>query len=453
MTQRLPVPELFINEDVSKPENRTNLALFGVLLVPGVRAWLLERLALPADSIVYPPQNVAGGRPDFVVVGPDDTVVGWIEVELGGEDQGQLVQYRARHAEPVRSIVGPKSAGGDLSLEEIADVLSGPRFQGLDRQQTTNVGVFIALVGAMAGRPASFAYADPTEEVRGRRLVRALRDGLGSMLQYGTPPVTPGTAQVSTITQKGWTLKVYSKAASGGNVTLFGTRPQAERKSACRRGLACSAASRPHRIVSSSTQRSAKTSALTSLRSAKRRVWPWRRRRSSLRSTAWWRVFATWPRSTAAGRCRSRPPDRAQWPVHRAVESVHSVRQEKRRGAGAGSASGGSRGGPPDGCPSRASRPSAVPAARSRARRRTRRSARGSPWPAARRAGDGSPPGSPARGSRPPSGPGAGAAAPAPPGGRPTPRRALPPAGARTRRTGPTRPRGPPAGPAPRAGR
>ena len=221
MTQRLPVPELFINEDVSKPENRTNLALFGVLLVPGVRAWLLERLALPADSIVYPPQNVAGGRPDFVVVGPDDTVVGWIEVELGGEDQGQLVQYRARHAEPVRSIVGPTSAGGDLSLEEIADVLSGPRFQGLDRQQTTNVGVFIALVGAMAGRPASFAYADPTEEVRGRRLVRALRDGLGSMLQYGTPPVTPGTAQVSTITQKGWTLKVSSKAASGGNVTLF----------------------------------------------------------------------------------------------------------------------------------------------------------------------------------------------------------------------------------------
>jgi len=57
--------------------------------------------------------------------------------------------------------------------------------------------------------------------VRGRRLVRALSDSLGSLLQYGTPPVTPGTAQVSTITQKGWTLKVYSKAASGGNVTLL----------------------------------------------------------------------------------------------------------------------------------------------------------------------------------------------------------------------------------------
>ena len=202
MPQRLPVPELFINEDVSKPGNRTNLALFSLMLVPGVRAWLLKQLSLPADSIVYPPQNVAGGRPDFVVVGPDEMVAGWIEVELGGENLNQLAQYRSRHCQPVRSIVGPKSAGGDLSVEAIASFVGGPLFEGLDRQQTTNVGVFTALVSAMAGKPTSFNYMDPTDEVRGRRLVRALSGGLGSMLQFGTPPVSPETALVSTITQK-----------------------------------------------------------------------------------------------------------------------------------------------------------------------------------------------------------------------------------------------------------
>jgi hypothetical protein len=102
--QSAPPPARFVKEDVNKPENRTNLALFGLMLIPGIRTWLLKRLGLPVDSIMYPPQNVLGGRPDFVVVGPNETVEAWIEVELGGENQAQLAQYRARLDEPVLSI-------------------------------------------------------------------------------------------------------------------------------------------------------------------------------------------------------------------------------------------------------------------------------------------------------------------------------------------------------------
>jgi hypothetical protein len=228
----LPPPELFVNEDISKPENRTNLALFGLMLVPDIRTWLLKRLALPTDSIVYPPQNTAGGRPDFVVVGPDETVVSWIEVELGGANVSQLKQDRGQLSEPVKSVVGPKSAGGDVSLEEIAEVVNGPQFQDLDRQQTVHVGVFTALVKDVAGKTTLFAYVHPEDQIRARPIVRELANALGNTLRFGTPPITPGTAQISTITQKGWTLRVFSKAAAGGTVSLM--RDQVSSKSEVR---------------------------------------------------------------------------------------------------------------------------------------------------------------------------------------------------------------------------
>jgi hypothetical protein len=76
-------------------------------------------------------------------------------------------------------------------------------------------------VTALAGKTTSFDYVNPGDELRERPLVRELRDRLGEMLQLGIPPVAPGTAQISTITQKGWTLRVYSKAASMRTVSLL----------------------------------------------------------------------------------------------------------------------------------------------------------------------------------------------------------------------------------------
>lgn len=221
MSTALPRPEVFVNEDVSKPENRVNLALFSLMLIPSIRDWLLKELSLPQDSIVYPPQNSAGLRPDFVVVNPDNTVVAWIEVELGSENTAQLIAYRNGFQEPVRSIVGAETDRGDVSLEKIATALNSELSQNLDRQQTTNVGVFTTLVSTLAGYPQMFTYTDPNAEIRNNSLIRALQAHLEDVLQYGAPPVIPGTAQVSTITQKGWTIRVYSKAAKGGSVSLL----------------------------------------------------------------------------------------------------------------------------------------------------------------------------------------------------------------------------------------
>src|SRR5437879_4506424 len=41
-----PAPDLFVREDVAKPENRVNLALFSLMLVPAFRRWFLGRLNL-----------------------------------------------------------------------------------------------------------------------------------------------------------------------------------------------------------------------------------------------------------------------------------------------------------------------------------------------------------------------------------------------------------------------
>jgi hypothetical protein len=64
------------------PKNRVNLALFSLMLVPSFRRWVLEQLKLDREACIYPPQNRPVGWPDFVVVGPNGSVLAWIEVEL-----------------------------------------------------------------------------------------------------------------------------------------------------------------------------------------------------------------------------------------------------------------------------------------------------------------------------------------------------------------------------------
>ncbi len=74
-----------MNEDLSNPENRVNVALFGLMTQDWLRTWFLEQLALPTDAVIYPPVNERGVRPDFTVVGVDGSKLAWIET---GMDRG-----------------------------------------------------------------------------------------------------------------------------------------------------------------------------------------------------------------------------------------------------------------------------------------------------------------------------------------------------------------------------
>ncbi|HEY1296211.1 MAG TPA: hypothetical protein VGJ60_24295 [Chloroflexota bacterium] len=215
-----PAPDLFVREDVSKPENRVNLALFSLMLVPRFREWFLERLGLDTGACVYPPQNQPGGRPDFVVVGPDSSVLAWIEVELGGENTAQLRAYRHALDKPVKSLIGIKGSGGDLTLDEISTRVN-ELSEDFDRQQAMNAGVLTQLIAELAGGPTAPQYREPSDRIRQRPLMQELQKRLGSAFEFGIPPVRPGTVQVGSMSETGWTLRVFSSQASGGSVQLM----------------------------------------------------------------------------------------------------------------------------------------------------------------------------------------------------------------------------------------
>jgi hypothetical protein len=216
-----PEVQLFIREDVSRPENRTNLALLSVLMVPAFRHWFLGRLGLAPDSVVYPPQNQGGRRPDFVVLGPDGRVRAWIEVELAGENANQLAGYRNLYSEPIKSITGPPDAASDVSLEELAEIASDCLTEVLDKQQRRNVQIFVELVRELGGRASAWDYTEPGEAIRQEPFITALQSRLGGALRFGKPPIRPGQLQISTITQKGWTLRAHARNASFGSVSVL----------------------------------------------------------------------------------------------------------------------------------------------------------------------------------------------------------------------------------------
>ena len=212
---------IFVNEDVSKPENRLNLALLGLMNVPRFREWMIQRLSLPKDSVFYPPQNVTANlRPDLVVTSSTtEKVHGWIEVELGPENIPQTKAYRKHLKGRIISIVG-QGSDGDLSLKEIAGELV-EWLPELNAQQRISADIVITLIDQKADRGAADDYTDPGPQIKSLPIMRMFEQHLGDILKFGTPPVPPGNVLITTITQKGWTLRVFAPGALGKSVSLM----------------------------------------------------------------------------------------------------------------------------------------------------------------------------------------------------------------------------------------
>lgn len=123
-----PVDELaanFLNEDLSKPENRINVALYGAQAIPEFWAECREHLGLSEDAVLRR-VLLAGeqSRPDFQVI-EGGKATRWIEAELGGRNVDQLKRYSKAVFDPpeVLSLVGPKvNRHGDPSLSRIAEI-------------------------------------------------------------------------------------------------------------------------------------------------------------------------------------------------------------------------------------------------------------------------------------------------------------------------------------------
>ena len=208
--------DLFVNEDVSKPENRVNLALFSLMQQDWFREWILKRLCLPAYAVVYPPTNVHGRRPDLKVVCAGSEVA-MVEVELG-TNPSQAEDYR-NHFDTVKTIWGKRKSRSDLSLEEVAEFLGEPRC--LSPQTKINVQHLSKLIEeGLSEHSSSGERGKVSEDMWEHSLVVALRGRLGCRLERSTKRVGIGHLKADTVGTEGFSLKVNRRDRIG-EVALF----------------------------------------------------------------------------------------------------------------------------------------------------------------------------------------------------------------------------------------
>lgn len=213
--------DLFIHEDINKPENRINLALFSLMQQDRIREWLLAKLGQPTDAVVYPSKGRHGLRPDLKVVRSCSTLA-WVEVELG-KDEEQAKSYRDTFCEPVKIICGKKIDEGDLSLEEVADYLAEQT--SLPPQVMVNVKHLRELIKHGLGQHSSSpGRGDVSKEMWEHEFVAGLRGRLGDKLKPTTGSVPIGYLRADTTAtsnNQGFSLRVRSRVSSDGTLSVM----------------------------------------------------------------------------------------------------------------------------------------------------------------------------------------------------------------------------------------
>ena len=221
--------DVFINEDVSKPENRVNLALFSLMQQTWFREWFLEKLRLDKDAVVYPAKTQKESqRPDFRVVKSDRTVGAWIEVELS-KNQEQFERYQGVFApEEVRVVWGAPEHGGDLSLKQIADFVGERIGTGTLTDQVAVNAKHLrdAINTALDEHSAALGRAEVSGKMRGHSLVKALEDWFGSRLNFNLgsserPLAGQLKADTTTNGDNGFSLRVRRYDDKPGTVSLL----------------------------------------------------------------------------------------------------------------------------------------------------------------------------------------------------------------------------------------
>lgn len=205
--------DIFVREDIAKPENRVNLALFHLQMDDTFHTWFCRKLGIPSTSIIYPTENLTGDRPDFIIK-DDDIIIGYIEVELGNENTAQLSSYKYKYeSDSIRifSITGKSNHTSNLSLEEIRNYLSNNIESFSNQQKKVSALYLIKLIDTYSNYNLSYSRIPVSDEVLKRPFVEKLL----SALQKFTPEpnqkrAVPGRYYIDTASEKGFSFRVYS---------------------------------------------------------------------------------------------------------------------------------------------------------------------------------------------------------------------------------------------------
>jgi hypothetical protein len=212
----------FVREDLSRPENRINVAIFGLMNVPAFHDWLLDSLGFPPDAVMFPPLNTANeggaGRPDFEVRSASgQSAIGQVEVELTKNEE-QIGRFRRMFpGQRVVALWGRRSSGGDLSLEDVAEFLDKAKAWPNAQARVSALHLRKAIQDALHGARQSVGRATVTDEIWDSPLVVGLRAGVGARLEKflpGMPALRPGEVRINTTdtgsNNMGLSVRVFS---------------------------------------------------------------------------------------------------------------------------------------------------------------------------------------------------------------------------------------------------
>lgn len=205
--------DVFVREDIAKPENRLNLALFHLQMDDNFHKWFCDKLGLPTTAVIYPTENLSGDRPDFIVKVANN-IIGYIEVELGDENKSQISSYRYKYEDAntrIFSITGKAIHNSDLSLEEIAIHLSDNLSFLSNQQKEYSAKYLIKLIETYSKNNTSYSRIPVSEEVLNRPFVNKLLDALADYKpDVNQRRAIPGKYYCDTNSPKGFSFRVYS---------------------------------------------------------------------------------------------------------------------------------------------------------------------------------------------------------------------------------------------------
>ncbi|MBN8706517.1 MAG: hypothetical protein J0L62_11635 [Bacteroidetes bacterium] len=221
--------EIHFKEDTAKPENRVNISLFHLLMVKEIRDFVFSKLNIPTDCVIYPSPNLtteefdAVGRPDFVIKKGTEKW-GYIEVELGHEDEKQLRNYRTGQPLPVYSIIGKRGFGScDLSLEEIFHHLEkvGSDFEGTQTSQSIKLLTSLLDYYVIQGKGNNQKSVSLSDKMKKSRLVSHFYTFFGETRILENTSVKRNKIMFNTMGENGFSLRIFSPETGSNGLSLM----------------------------------------------------------------------------------------------------------------------------------------------------------------------------------------------------------------------------------------
>lgn len=214
--------EIFTNEDISKPENRLNLAIFHLQMHQPFHDWFCSKLNIKNESVIYPTQTNSGIRPDFIIRNGNE-IIGYVEVELGNENSAQLAEYRRKYKAKVYSISAYRSQGCDLGLDEIEEFIISELKNSSNVQTKTSLIYLQNLISTFGGKHSSNVRVDVSEKMLNHPFVSQVLNNLTEFApQEGeSKKPFPGYYNIDTVKESGFSFKVYSRLSKNKLLSIF----------------------------------------------------------------------------------------------------------------------------------------------------------------------------------------------------------------------------------------